>query len=173
MPCAIQLPYSLSGRDAERELMPLAAGLGLSVLAWGVMGAGVLTGKYTAPGGEPRRYGDHSPSERRAKVIEAIAQTAASCAATPAQICITWALSRRSEVELIPIVGARTASQLEENLAALHAVLPADALARLEEATAIDRGFPPTFLGDHHVVGLILRRPPDLIASQAPTSTGA
>src|SRR5215831_17783345 len=27
VPCAIQLPYSISGRDAERELMPMAANL--------------------------------------------------------------------------------------------------------------------------------------------------
>src|SRR5260370_38613997 len=100
MPCAIQLPYSLSGRDAERELMPMAAGLGLSVLAWGGMGAGVLTGKYTAPGGEPRRYGDHSPGERRAKVVEAIAQTATSCGPTPPQICIASARARRNEAWL-------------------------------------------------------------------------
>ena len=164
-PCAIQLPYSLSGRDAERELMPMAAGLGLGVLAWGVIGGGVLTGKYASTAGDPRRYGDHSPSERQAKIVEVIAHTAASLGATPAQVCVAWVLSRRIGVNLIPILGARTADQLRENLGALDLVLPADALKGLEDATAISPGFPTDFLADAEVVGLIFGRTRDMIVS--------
>ena len=143
--------------------MPMAAGLGLTVLAWGVIDGGVLTGKYASTGGSPRRYGDHTPNERRVKIVELIAQTASACRATPAQVCIAWALSRRSTVNLIPIIGARTARQLEENFGALDVVLPAEAVARLEEATAIDLGFPQTFLADEEVVELIFGRTRGLI----------
>ena len=41
----LQLPYSLASRDPERELLPMAAELGLTVTPWGVLGAGVLTGR--------------------------------------------------------------------------------------------------------------------------------
>jgi aryl-alcohol dehydrogenase-like predicted oxidoreductase len=50
----LQAEYSLVQREAERELIPMARGLGLTVLAWGPLGAGVLSGKYDAldaPGG--------------------------------------------------------------------------------------------------------------------------
>src|SRR5437899_1076067 len=67
VPCAIQLPYSVSGRDAERELLPMASQLGLVVTAWGVLNGGVLTGKYGRANEEPRLYGDQTPSDRSAR----------------------------------------------------------------------------------------------------------
>jgi aryl-alcohol dehydrogenase-like predicted oxidoreductase len=46
----LQVEYSLVQREVERELIPMARGLGLGVLAWGPLGAGVLSGKYANPG---------------------------------------------------------------------------------------------------------------------------
>src|SRR3974390_2086324 len=61
----VQIEYSLVQREVERELIPMARGLGLGVLAWGPLGAGVLSGKYAgagAPAGaqdpDPRRLAD-------------------------------------------------------------------------------------------------------------------
>ncbi len=48
---ALQVPYSLLSRDAERELLPMAETLGMSVAAWSPLHNGVLSGKYTRPGG--------------------------------------------------------------------------------------------------------------------------
>jgi aryl-alcohol dehydrogenase-like predicted oxidoreductase len=162
-PAAVQLPYSLGSRDPERELLPMAAGLGLAVTAWGVLDGGVLTGKYAAAGSDPRRYGDHQPGERKLRAAAAVAEVAASTGATPAQVCIAWLLSRRDTVNLVPILGARTAAQLEEDLGALEVRLPGDALARLEEASAIQLGFPGTFLADDDVVELIFGNTRSLI----------
>lgn len=163
-PTAIQLPYSLSGRDAERELLPMASGLGLGVLVWGVLDGGVLTGKYSGSEGGPRRYGEHSPGERHARLAALVRETAAACDASPAQVCIAWVLAQRRLANVIPILGARTATQLADNLAALDVVLPPDQLARLEEASAIKLGFPSTFLADDEVVHLIFGTTRDLIA---------
>jgi hypothetical protein len=41
-----QMEYSLLQRGIEREVLPAAEALGLGVLAWSPLGAGVLTGKY-------------------------------------------------------------------------------------------------------------------------------
>ena len=41
-----QMEYSLLQRGIEREVLPAAAALGLGVLPWSPLGAGVLTGKY-------------------------------------------------------------------------------------------------------------------------------
>ncbi len=154
-PSAIQLPYSLTGRDAERELFPMADSLGLGVLAWGNLDGGVLTGKYADGGTEPRRYGDHTPDERRAKAVALVREIAGNLKATPSQVCIAWVLAQRGKANLIPILGARTAGQLDENLGALTLELAPEALARLEESTAIPLGFPSTFLADDEVVQLI------------------
>lgn len=164
-PSAIQLPYSLSGRDAERELLPMAAGLGLGVLAWGTLDGGVLTGKYGDGASGPRRYGDHSPDERHATLAALVRDTAAACDASPAQVCIAWVLAQRKDANLIPILGARTTAQLADNLGALDVSLPSDALARLDQASAIKLGFPSGFLADEEVVQLIFGTTRDLTAN--------
>lgn len=60
----LQVEYSLVQREVERELIPMAwgLGLGLGVLAWGPLGAGVLPGKYAGPGASP---GTSPAGERR------------------------------------------------------------------------------------------------------------
>lgn len=47
----IQVPYSLLKRDIERELLPMAEALGMSVAVWGPLAHGLLSGKLTRPGG--------------------------------------------------------------------------------------------------------------------------
>src|SRR5438105_869351 len=103
-PVAIQLPYGLGSRDGERELLPMAAALGLSVLAWGTLGGGVLTGKYGEGAGGSRRYGDHRANERQAKVVGAIREVAGAGGATPAQVGIAWVLAQSARATLIPIL---------------------------------------------------------------------
>ena len=163
VPCAIQLPYSVAGRDAERELLPMASQLGLAVTAWGVLNGGTLTGKYGRSDGTPRRYGDEQPSERATRAAAAIAEVARETEATPAQVSIAWALARRPGVNLIPILGARTASQLEQNLAALNVTLSPEMLQRLDDCSGFQVGFPRSFLADEDVVGLIFGETRDLI----------
>jgi aryl-alcohol dehydrogenase-like predicted oxidoreductase len=162
-PSAIQLPYSLASRDVERELLPMAASLGLAVLAWGTLGGGVLTGKYAAGEAGPKRYGDHTPGMRQARVAELVREIAAAADASPSQVCLAWVLAQRRKVKLVPILGARTAAQLEENLGALAVELSPESLARLEEATATPLGFPSSFLADDEVVHLIFGNTRELI----------
>lgn len=163
VPCAIQLPYSVAGRDVERELLPMASKLGLAVTAWGLLNGGTLTGKYAASNGDPRRYGDEKPSERSNRAAAAIAEVAHEAGATPAQVSIAWALARRPEVNLIPILGARTAKQLDENLGALSVALTAEMLQRLDDCSGFQVGFPRSFLADEEVVGLIFGETRELI----------
>jgi aryl-alcohol dehydrogenase-like predicted oxidoreductase len=164
-PTAIQLPYSVSSRDAERELIPMAAGLNLGVLAWGNLDGGILTGKYADSGGGSRRYGDHSPGERPARIASLVREIAAGCDATPAQICIAWVLAQRRLANIVPILGARTSTQLAENLDSLDVTLGQESLTRFEEASAFELGFPSRFLADDDVVQLIFGTTRGLIAN--------
>ncbi len=84
---ALQIPYSAASRDPERELLPMAASLGLAVVPWGVLGAGVLTGKPT----EERRWPEDGVSERTERVVAALREVAEAHECTPSQIAIAWA----------------------------------------------------------------------------------
>jgi aryl-alcohol dehydrogenase-like predicted oxidoreductase len=139
----LQVEYSLVQREVERELIPMARGLGMSVLAWGPLGAGVLSGKYASPGpatGERRL--DDVPSARLAVAREAAA-VAAELGLSPAVVALAWL---RAQGGVIPILGARTAEQLAANLSFLDAELPAGVLTRLDTISHVPRGFPHDFL---------------------------
>jgi diketogulonate reductase-like aldo/keto reductase len=58
-------------------------------------------------------------------------------------VALAWL---RAQGGVIPILGARTAQQLADNLACLDAELPEAALARLDQASHVARGFPHDFL---------------------------
>ena len=46
----LQIRYSLVDRAAERDLLPMAHAFDIAVTPWSVLGAGVLSGKYSGPG---------------------------------------------------------------------------------------------------------------------------
>ena len=139
----LQIEYSLVQREVERELIPMARGLGLGVLAWGPLGAGVLSGKYTRPAAEAgqRRLADVDPG--RLSVAQAVADVADSLGLSSPLVALAWL---RAQGGVIPILGARTAQQLAGNLASLDVTLPADALAQLDRVSYVARGFPHDFL---------------------------
>jgi len=139
----LQIEYSLVQREVERELIPMARGLGLGVLAWGPLGAGVLSGKYarSAGQGNHRRLRDVDPG--RLAIARAVADVADELGLRSSVVALAWLRARGG---VIPILGARTAQQLADNLACLEVALPADALARLGEASHVARGFPHDFL---------------------------
>ena len=143
----LQLPYSVASRDPERELLPMAAALGLAVVTWGILGAGALTGKPQ----DQQRWPDDPVSARTAAIVEVLREIAAELGCEPAQVAIAWLRTR----PVIPIVGARTAAQLETNLDALAISLDDEQRARLDAAGAPELGFPRSFLESKHVRELI------------------
>src|SRR5437762_370409 len=50
----LQIEYSLAERTVERELIPMAKALGLTVAAWSPLASGLLTGKYARGSGGGR-----------------------------------------------------------------------------------------------------------------------
>jgi aryl-alcohol dehydrogenase-like predicted oxidoreductase len=137
----LQIEYSLVQREVERELIPMARGLGLGVLAWGPLGAGVLSGKYANQSQQERRLSDPDPA--RLAIARTVADAARELGLSSPVVALAWL---RAQGGVIPILGARTAQQLADNLACLEAELPAAALARLNEASHVTRGFPHDFL---------------------------
>jgi aryl-alcohol dehydrogenase-like predicted oxidoreductase len=141
----LQIEYSLVERTVERELVPMADALGLAVLAWGPLGGGLLTGKYADGEGKGRlEEGDRRLTDRNRRIASAVAEVAADAGAKPAQVALAWLRARSGTV--IPIVGARSAGQLHESLGSLEVELTPEQLAKLDEASAIEMGFPHDFL---------------------------
>jgi aryl-alcohol dehydrogenase-like predicted oxidoreductase len=159
---ALQIEYSLIERTAERDLIPMAAELGIGVILWSALASGVLTGKYTradlADGGSSAAGGGSAAigtrknmalgtgalSERGLAIADAVKKVAADIGATPSQVALAWTL--HNPAVAAPIIGARTPAQLADNVGALDVQIPDDALASLEEASAIQLGFPHDFL---------------------------
>ncbi len=141
----LQAPYSLLRRDIERELLPMAEAMNMTVAAWSPLADGILSGKFTRQAAEPgTRIDPAAISEQQRAVAVTVAEVAIDLGVTPAQVAIAWTRARSSAVH--PIIGARRLDQLLDNLGAAELGLPAEAVARLDAATGIDLGFPATFI---------------------------
>ncbi|MFE5142525.1 aldo/keto reductase [Streptomyces fagopyri] len=147
---ALQVPYSLLSRDAERELLPMAEEFGMSVAAWSPLQNGILSGKYTRPGGvlpgTATRLSPEAVGELERTVAEAVQVAADELGASAPQVAIAWTMARSPAVH--PIVGARHVTQLMDNLGAAELTLPAELVAGLEEVTGFRTGFPTDFIDE-------------------------
>ncbi|SDC43067.1 aldo/keto reductase [Actinokineospora iranica] len=123
---AVQVPYNLIQRDIEREILPMAEGMGLTVATWNALGHGSLTRE---PG----------------PTADALRAVAAELGATPAQVAMAWIRTRSRAIH--PILGARTDEQLADSLGVLDLALPEDAARRLEATAEFTPGFPADFVG--------------------------
>jgi aryl-alcohol dehydrogenase-like predicted oxidoreductase len=154
---AIQLEYSLIERTPERELLPMAKELDLAVVPWGPLGGGVLSGKYVAGrgAGEAPRLDPAALPERHRHIAEELAAVAGELGTGSAPVALAW-LTRQADRwgVVLPLVGARTVQQLEENLSCLDVELTAEHLQRLDRASGIDLGFPYSMLDSELITNL-------------------
>ena len=143
----LQIPYNLIERTVERELIPMAKALDIGVTAWSPLSNGVLTGKYHGHGGsELGRMNSETmrtfmPEQQRAtRIVAAVRIVSEQTGCSMAQVALAWL--RYRPVPVIPIIGARKLTQLQDNLASLDLELSAEHLKSLEEASRIELGFP-------------------------------
>jgi aryl-alcohol dehydrogenase-like predicted oxidoreductase len=158
---ALQIEYSLIERTGERDLIPMAREMGLGVLPYSPLGGGLLTGKYSrddlagtdaaSEDGSRRSFNRAlgTLTERNLGIADVAKAVAAELGCTPAQVALAWTLQNPSVTA--PVIGARTPEQLEGNLGALEVELTASQLARLDEASAIELGFPHALLASDHI----------------------
>lgn len=143
---ALQINYNLLQRGAERDLLPMARALDLGVTPWGILGGGVLTGKYNQDvhAGDTRLGGNRQLSEKELAVTTVLIEIANDLQVAPSQVALNWV--RQQPGVIIPVIGTRKVSQLKDNLACLDFELNIDQMHRLNEVSAIDLGFPHDFL---------------------------
>lgn len=165
---ALQLEYSLAERAIEREHVPAALDLGMSIVGWSPLANGLLTGKYRQDeGGSPHGDGRlaamaadgtlaalHASGNpalaklftgRTRAIVDLLRDGARGLGRTPAQIALNW-ISRRHGVAST-LISVTSLAQLDENIAALDFDIPAELADRLEEVSRPDLTYPYYFSG--------------------------
>jgi len=153
----LQIRYSLLDRAVERELLPMAKELDLAVTPWDVLGSGVLTGKYNRDAETTGRAALRGQIKDRDLGIAAeVVKLAEKLGRTPAQVALNWV--RQGQGVIVPLVGAKTREQLDDNLGCLEFELDPDDKARLDEVSQIELGFPHDFLAQFRTGSIVNHR---------------
>jgi aryl-alcohol dehydrogenase-like predicted oxidoreductase len=178
-PIGLQYSHSLIDRGVELDVLPAGRALGMGLVAWSPLGAGLLTGKYsreklaaagpagslpdrageTPAGGSDGRLNGDNPfggmlfTERNFDVVDALRAVAAELDRPMAQVALAW-LARRPGVSTV-LIGASRPEQLTQNIAALDIMLSREQQARLDQASALPM-LNPYFIFDlprHRIFG--------------------
>ena len=145
----LQIEYSLIQRAGERELLPMAHTLDIGVTAWSPLASGWLTGKYSKgnDSGESRRLDDEmmegfvDKSDRNLAIAKEVDKIAEKIGHSSSQVALSWLLGKG----VIPIVGARKVSHVEDNLKCVDVKLSTEQIKQLDDISQIELGFPHDF----------------------------
>src|SRR6266508_367929 len=135
-----QGPYNLFYRDVEQRALPLCRERGLGFLAYRPLASGLLAGKYQAP----PEFGeaDHRRNiywfkgrefERRRQVIARLRPIARGLDLPFTGLALAWVLAQPG-VSVV-LAGARTAAQVDENLAGTRQLTP-DTVSEMDRIVA-------------------------------------
>ncbi len=134
----LQIEYSLISRSPESKIFPALEELDIAVTAYGVLSRGLLSGSSRNGTGDIRnrfpRFAAVNQAQNQ-KLIARLAEIAAGKGVSQSQLAIAWVIAKSPSI--IPVIGARTRSQLAESLAALEVTLTS------EEVSAIEAAIPP------------------------------
>ena len=120
----LQPMYNLVKRQAEVEILPMAANEEIGVIPYSPLGGGLLTGKYAADGRadagrliENRMYSKRYGEAEYYQSAADFAAHARERGLEPATLAVAWVMAHPAVTA--PIIGARNLAQLESSLAAL------------------------------------------------------
>ncbi len=133
---AVQSEYSPAVRNPEVAVLDTCHALGIGFVAFSPVARGLLAGSvrtddYVA--GDIRRTMPRFVEpllSRNLTIVDAFDRIAADCGVTPAQLALGWLLARAPHI--VPIPGTRSIAHLEENVAAATLTLPDTALAAVD-----------------------------------------
>ncbi len=152
----LQVPYSLLSRAVERDVLPAAKHWDMAVLTWGILESGILTGKFMGDvQGETRLNPEKLKlRDRHVQIVQEVQRIAQETGRSMAQVALNWVRQQQAKAQIIPILGARSAAQLQDNLGVLAWSLTGEQLDRLDEVSQIDLGFPHDLLpGNPYLFG--------------------
>ena len=146
VPVSLQPQYNMLAREIEWELVPVCLEHRLSIVPWGPLGQGWLSGKYrrdAAPTG-PTRLGEDPNRgleaysrrniERTWRIVDAVQAVASELGVPPARVALRWLADRPGVAA--PLLGARNAEQLRDNLLAADLTLEERQRSELDDVSA-------------------------------------
>jgi len=146
VPVSLQPQYNMLAREIEWELVPVCLEHRLSIVPWGPLGQGWLSGKYrrdAAPTG-PTRLGEDPNRgleaysrrniERTWRIVDAVQAVASELGVPPARVALRWLADRPGVAA--PLLGARNAEQLRDNLLAADLTLDERQRSELDDVSA-------------------------------------
>ncbi|MDJ0820563.1 MAG: aldo/keto reductase [Paracoccaceae bacterium] len=146
VPVALQPQYNLLDRTIELEVLPCCEAEGIGLTPWSPLGGGWLTGKYhpdTRPTGATRLGEDPNRgveaydlrnTDHTWHILSVLHDVAEELGRPAAHVALAW-LADRPCVSA-PLLGARSAEQLADNLRAADLVLTPEQTERLTQASA-------------------------------------
>ena len=144
-----QIYYSLIGRDAERDLIPMMNRYGIGMMAWSPLAQGLLSGKVTR---DNIKDGDHRLStfdflpvdkELAFDTVDLMRAIAEKNGCSVPQVAIAWLLHQEAATNII--LGASKIGHLEDNLGACDVEFTEDQLEALGEAMPPANVYPHWF----------------------------
>jgi aryl-alcohol dehydrogenase-like predicted oxidoreductase len=143
---SLQALYTIASRDIEREIAPLLADQGVGLMVWSPLAGGLLSGKYgrdgKGPEGARRVTFDFPPisKDRAFACIDAMRPIADRHGVSVARVALAWLLHRPLVTSII--IGARSADQLDDNIAATEVRLSAEELQALDAVSRLPSEYP-------------------------------
>lgn len=136
-----QPEYSMLTRQADADVRPYCAQSGVGLIVYSPMHQGMLTGKVTMertfPEGDQRNWKPWFKPENRIRALaflEKVQPIADSRGKALAQVAVNWCLQQEGVTSAI--VGARTATQAEENAGGAGWALTEEELDAIGKALA-------------------------------------
>ena len=135
---ALQPPYNLLNREAEKELLPFCQANGLGAITYSALAGGFLTGKYAegvpAPAGTrgalyPRFWGRMNKPENYA-IVQKFKALAEIAKMPLSQLALNWIAKNPAVTSMI--VGASRPEQVEENVRQLESKPPEEVMTSLD-----------------------------------------
>jgi aryl-alcohol dehydrogenase-like predicted oxidoreductase len=136
---SVQPHYNLYERAAyEDTLEPVCARHGLAVLPYYALASGFLTGKYRSAADlvDRPRASDLAPylTPRGLAIVQALDEVAQAYGVPPAAVALAWLMARPTVTA--PIASVTSVAQLGDLMQAVGLALDAEALAKLDQASA-------------------------------------
>jgi aryl-alcohol dehydrogenase-like predicted oxidoreductase len=122
---ALEIGYSLADRQIEKDLLPTAAELGISVIAFANTAEGLLTGEMKAPLPANSYHNHFSRFQgdnliKNLEKVEVLKSMAKAKGYTPTQLAIAWVNAQGDHI--MPLVSMSRRSRVPENLQAMDIV---------------------------------------------------
>lgn len=142
----VQPQYNMVDRYIEHEIMGTCRKYGIGITSFSPLSQGLLTGKYKK--GQPYPEGSRAThqadrqindllTDENYRIVDELSKVADDLGTNLSILAMAWIL-QREEISCV-IAGASKPSQLENNLKASGFVIPADAMARIEDILGFKR----------------------------------